>query len=242
MPNRTVAVVTLAVSMALFAADARPAGVFTAIPITGDADSGISAAKVYTHAVDFGAGGPGGGFPNIIDPGTTVNGVPFHIGGRTGPGYTTTGTPDYIGTNPWTTSTPSGENTVNDLLADFYFHNTAFAPADQILTLTGLAPGTPYLTTFYNAGWEAGTNRTVTVTASDGGSVVFDQNFTGHANPNVLRYAFIASADSVTYTFSPADPRWGFHQYGFTNEVVPEPAGLLVVGSAGAILLRRRRP
>ena len=223
-----------------FVAPAGGAGVFTSAPIIGDADSGISAAKTYTHAVDFGAGGGATPFPNIVDTGTTVNGVPFHIGGRTGPNYTLTGVPDYFGTNPWTGAVPAGDNSVGDLLNDFYFRNIPFTPADQTLTLTGLTPGTPYLTTFYNAGWEPGANRTVTVTTSDGGSVVFNQNFTGHARPNVLRYAFVAPADSITYTFSPADPRWGFHQYGFTNEVVPEPGGLGLFAFAGAILLRRR--
>ena len=173
--------------------------------------------------------------------------MPFHIGGRTGPNYTLGGVPDYIGSGlftngSWTTSSPSGENTVDDLLNDFYFRNTSFTPADQVLTLSGLTPGTPYVTTFYNAGWEVGANRTVTVTTSDGGAVVFNQNFTGNANPNVLRYAFAASAETMTYTFTPADPRWGFHQYAFTNEVVPEPGFFAAAGISWAALLRRRRP
>ena len=217
---------------------AHAAGTFAFAPVTGDADSGISAAKTYTHAVDFGAGGNSGGFPNLVDTGTTVNGVTFHIGGPSGPGYTSTGLLNYIGTSPWTTSVPPGENTLGDLLNDFYWRN---AFADQTVTLTGLTPGTPYVTTFYNAGWEAGARRVVTVTASDGGSTTFDQNFTGHARPNVLRYAFVAAGPSVTYTFTPADARNGFHQYGFTNEVVPEPAALSAAGLAAVLLLRRRR-
>src|SRR5687768_7193574 len=52
-----IAAATLVVSVVLFAAHARAAGVFVAAPIIGDADSGISTAKTYTHAVDFGAGG-----------------------------------------------------------------------------------------------------------------------------------------------------------------------------------------
>jgi fibronectin-binding autotransporter adhesin len=233
----------LAVSIAFLAARAPAAGVFTFAPITGDADSGISTAKTYTHAVDFGAGGNAGGFPNIVDTSTTVNGVPFLIGGTQGPNYSTTGLNAYIGTNPWTSAVPNGDNSVGDLLNDFYWRNTPFAPADQTLTLTRLTPGTPYVTTFYNAGWEAGRLRVVTVGASDGGSVTFDQNFTGATRPNVLRYAFVAPASSITYTFSPADPQNAFHQYGFTNEVaMPEPAAL-GAGAVGALLLlfARRR-
>ena len=88
-------------------ASANAAGVFSFSPITGDADSGISASKTYTHAVDFGAGGNAGGFPNIIDQATTVNGVPFTIGGTQGTNYSTTGLNAYIGTNPWTTPCPT---------------------------------------------------------------------------------------------------------------------------------------
>ena len=58
--------------LSLLAASSAPAaGVFSSAPVTGDADSGISTARTYTHVVDF-AGGFGG-----VDPGTTINGVPF---------------------------------------------------------------------------------------------------------------------------------------------------------------------
>lgn len=226
---------------AAYAASANAAGVFSFSPITGDADSGISTAKTYTHAVDFGAGGNAGGFPNIVDHTTTVNGVPFTIGGTQGTNYSTTGLNAYIGTNPWTTAVPNGENSVGDLLNDFYWRNTPVAPADQTLTLTGLTRGTNYITTFYNAGWELNRIRLVTVSASDGGTVTFDQNFSGNNRPNVLRYAFVAQSDSMTFTFSPADPQNGFHQYGFTNEVLPEPSTVIVVALGAALGLRARR-
>src|SRR5690348_868315 len=98
---------TLAVSIAFLAAHAGAAGTFTFAPITGDADSGISPSKSYTHAVDFGAGGNAGGFPNIVDKATTVNGVSFSIGGLQGTNYSTTGLNAYIGTNPWTSAVPN---------------------------------------------------------------------------------------------------------------------------------------
>ena len=101
---------TLAALLALFTSRAGAAGIFTFAPITGDADSGISPAKTYTHTVDFGAGGNAGGFPNIVDTATTVNGVPFYIGGPQGPNYGSTGLNAYIGTNPWTSAVPNGDN------------------------------------------------------------------------------------------------------------------------------------
>ena len=232
----------LAACVGLSAAHAGAAGVFSYSPIVGDVDSGIGPLKTYTHAVDFGAGGNSGGFPNTVDGGTTVNGVRFVIGGPQGANYASTGLTHYIGFTPWTASVPNTENSVADLLNDFYWRDTFAAPADQTLTLTGLTPGASYLTTFYNAGWEQGRVRLVTVGASDGGSVAFDQNFAGYARPNVLRYAFVAAGDSITYTFHPADPQNGWHQYAFTNEVVPEPGATVAAAAAGtaALLVRRR--
>ena len=221
-----------------FVAPAGGAGVFTFAPITGDADSGISPAKTYTHAVDFSANS---------DPGTTINGVPFHVGRATGPNYTSTGIANFIpGYNFPNRSVPGGSNTLADLLKDFYFSFfTAGGGNDgtQTLTLQGLTPGTTYATTFYNVGFDPTRTRVVTVSADDGGSIVFDQNFTGEGNPSVLRYRFVAPAASITYTFDPANNPDSFHQYGFTNEVVPEPAGLFAAGvvAAGLLLRRRRR-
>ena len=96
-----------------------------------------------------------------------MNGVPFYVGGPQGPNYSSTGLTHYIGTNPWTTAVPNGENSLGDLLNDFYWRDTPFSPADQTLTLAGLTPGTAYVTTFYNAGWEAGRLRVVSVQASE---------------------------------------------------------------------------
>ncbi|HZN69096.1 MAG TPA: hypothetical protein VFB66_27700 [Tepidisphaeraceae bacterium] len=214
---------------------ADAAGTFTFAPITGDADSGISAARTYTHAVDF----RGGLTP---DTATTISGVPFHVGEPNGPNYSSTGlTIPYFADLP-TNSVPSGPDTLYDLFQDFYHNSARPDPGTQTLTLTGLTPGTTYATTFYNVGFDlANARRVVDVTTSDGGSLTgFDQNFTGEGNLSVLRYTFTATDPSITFTFDPAGADT-FHHYGFTNEVVPEPAAGLVLAAAGLLALRRRR-
>ena len=227
---------TISVFVSMLGAEVRAAGVFSSSPILGDADSGISPGKTYTHAVDFSANS---------DPGTTINGVPFHVGRAAGPNYTSTGIANFIpGYNFPTRSVPGGPDTLDDLLGDFFFSYYTGGGGDdgtQTLTLQGLTPGTAYVTTFYNAGFDPTRTRVVTVSADDGGSIVFDQNFTGEGNPSVLRYRFVATSASITYTFDPANNADSFHQYGFTNEVVPEPAALGVLAAAGLLLGRRQR-
>jgi hypothetical protein len=223
-----------ALVLALFATTAAPAaGIFTLKPITGDADSGISTAKTYTHAVDFGGG-------TLPDTSTTINGVPFFVGGPSGPDYSSSGLALTFGSVFPINSSPVGPNTLYDLFEDFYYSVPAGPPVDETLTLTGLTPGTPYVTTFYNVGFDASRTRVVTVSTSDGGSFTFDQNGAGAGNPTLLRYAFTASEPSMTYRFHPAtsDP---FHQYGFTNEVVPEPGAMVGLLGTLAPALRRRR-
>ena len=216
---------------------AAAAGTFSSAAIGGDADSGISPARTYTHAVDF-VSAPTG-WPT--DTATTINGVPFHAGGVNGPNYASTGL-----TMPWfvplpTNSVPSGPDTLYDLFEDFLHNSTVPSPDNQTLTLTGLTPGTQYVTSFYGVGFDPDADRVITVTTSDGGQTVFDQNFTGEGNPNVLRYGFTADGTSITYTFDPVGIDT-FHHYGFTNEIVPEPSA---AGAAAALVglaaLRRRR-
>jgi hypothetical protein len=213
------------------------AGTFAVSAITGDADSGISTAKTYTHAVDI-AGPPG--FPGS-DPGTVINGVPFTIGSTSGPNYSTTGFTNLFNFHLPNNSLPAGDNTLSDLLEEFYHSSNGVGTGVQTLTLTGLTPGTDYTTTFYNAGFGLvnAPTRVVTVTTSDGTAFTFDENLTGEGNPGVLRYTFRASDPAITYTFTPATVNT-FHLYGFTNEVVPEPAGLGVLAMGGLLALRRR--
>ena len=227
-------ITSLIVISAFAAHPAHGAGTFSSAPINGDADSGISPSKTYTHAVDL-AGTFGG-----TDPGTAVNGVPFVIGSPTGSNYSTTGFVTNLG-GIASNSTPSGDNTLADVLADFFYNGTGTGTGVETLTLTGLTPGTSYTTTFYNMGFDLTRTRVNTVTTSDGGSTVFDQNSTAEGIPSVLRYTFTAAGPSLTFTFAPQNVGAPFHQYGFTNEVVPEPGAALCLLAVTPAALRRRR-
>lgn len=68
---------------------------------------------------------------------------------------------------------------------------------------------------FYNSLW--GGPRSQTITASDGGSIIFDPD----AQPgSLLKYAFTATANTMTYSFTPNQPNASFHQAAFTNQAV----------------------
>lgn len=186
---------------ALLVASAAHAGVFWSSAFTGDGDSGISAAKTYTHAA------------NIRGGNVTVNGVLFTGGDASGPGWSLNGTSNTLnGSGAGNVSGSAGQ-----LVSDFRYGPSNAQPT---LTLTGLTPGASYVTTWYNKSWGNAGGRFIGVSASDGGGIRFDENFTGNNNGNQLRYGFVAPASgNITYTFANATDT--YHHYAFSNEQAP---------------------
>lgn len=189
----------LAASIALFTVPAW-AGTFTVLPLTGDGDSGISADKAYTHAI------------NVFDgPNLTINGAVFTgSGGGGNPAtnnYSTTGLGSGFG------SFASGiAGTVGGLFTNFLYDGNP-----ETLTLNNLRVGQQYVSTFYNAAFGPAGERFQTITASDLGIIHFDQN----AQPaSLLKYAFTATSNTMTFTITPDLPGNTFHQYAFSNEMV----------------------
>ena len=107
----------------------------TVSTFSGDADSGISAIKTYTHLLDF---------PSDNGTPATINGVAFIAAGLSGNtnGYawSTINPPTGVWTNGFLTG-------VSQLLFDF-----AYGSTDYTLTLSGLHPGQTYETRLYFKG------------------------------------------------------------------------------------------
>ncbi|MGC4033587.1 MAG: SdrD B-like domain-containing protein [Tepidisphaeraceae bacterium] len=174
----------------------------------GDIDSTISTVKTYTHLIDF------GNTDNI-----TVNGQTFTGASKpAGDNY------QLVSVNPTTKETVDpvlftgfGNNVqgnLNSAVSNFYYSSTGV----EQLTLSGLTPGQLYTTTFYGAGYAAG-QRTQTITDSLGGSVVLDENAFGSGNGILFTRTFMATSDSIVYTFTGTNLGASFHQYALTNEV-----------------------
>ena len=177
------------------------AGDFTMTILTGDADSGINAGLTYTSKADF----------DHAAGDRVVNGVAFTDGGMIGTNYVLT-----LAT-PGTAASPSNvTGGVGGLVTDFN-HGTGSPTAS--LTLSGLTVGTQYVTTWYNQTWgdNQSTGRMVDITPSDTG-VPFriNQDSTRNDDGTVLRYAFTATATSITYDFNAVNLA-AFHHYAMTN-------------------------
>jgi len=193
--------------------------------ITGDADSGISSDKTYTHAIDFGNSGV-----------ATVNGVLFAnevneaVDGRANAGTRTYGPLGHGGNMP-----PAVGGNVDSLFRDMRYNG----PDPSYVELTGLTPGEWYEFRLYERAWDfQGSTRTYSVNFDTGadGSVEFstvkiNQNDSTLPTPGfagnvsyALSYKYQAdAAGSIRVTIDLADDQTGtYHLYGLTNEVDPD--------------------
>ncbi len=203
-------------------------------PITGDADSGISSTKTYTHAIDFGTQPSGGGV-------ATINGVVFADGGP-GAFPAIGGSSQTVGTGSTTIPTDhQGDANANitggmeDLVHDLVYND-----ATAVITLTGLTPGQPYRFRLYNRqygttaatrgqniGFDTdgvgtditGAEHTATFKADDAtkpdpSQATFNQVY-------ALTYDYTLSAGVTTLTVyinATSSPNQTYHLYGLTNE------------------------
>ena len=205
-----------------------------------DADSGISSAKVYTHAVNF-----------ATDATTTVNGVEFIGSGtalpQSGPNWVynnaSPGLGAYaismVGETPNVTG--AGAGLVTDCLLDA---GPGFTSGE--LTLTGLTSGQEYILNLYGVGlvWSAPNGRSNYFATSDGGTITMaDQSEFGADNGQILSYAYTAPANGVfSIAAAPAITNAGgvYCWYAFSNTQVPEPAIIALLGLLGLAFFRRK--
>ena len=186
------------------------AGTFSFTTLTGDADSGLSTGKTYSHAV------------SLVGNAATANGVAFEAASAAGTNWTFNGPSFFTG--------DSGPGNVTGAIGDVL---RRFQYGNGTVTLGGLIPGQPYVTTWYSKGWEAA-GRVVNITASDGGSTTFDQDVYGQNNGSLLQYSFIAPpGGSIAYGFTGVTAA-SFHMYGFTNELAATPANQWALATGGS--------
>ena len=171
---------------------------------TDDATSGVDGSKSYTHAYSFGSG-----------TSTTINGISFTgIGGgnpSVGGSFSTAGLPEVFN-NDANNVTGGSRQLANDFL---------YGGAVQSITLNGLIPGGEYVATIYSVGWENGTRAATFSVGAD--RLTVNQDQFGDNNGIRFSYHYIATASSITLTYTPLEGN-SIHTYGFANYVVSLPA------------------
>ncbi len=186
-------------------------GAFSIYPWTGDQDSRISSDKGYTHTGKFSGEG--------------VDGEPFFAGNNvhferdtngSGTNWTLTGP----ATNVFDTTNPVNVTDDSAALVRGFFYGDQ-DDNHPVLTLTGLVPGTAYVTTFYTVGYGGAGGRFTDVTPGDNprNPTRIDQNGAGSGNGQLIVYRYIATNDEMNFTFDALVTGDSWHHYAFSNEV-----------------------
>lgn len=234
----------IAFALIASAAMAAEAGVITYVPFNDDASSGISTANTYTHAIDAGdANGvtvngvfftpyePASGLVNAPQP-FQHNGTASVASGEGG------GSPIGI---------PAGQNT-RELMADFLYGGST--TDDSIVS--GLTPGVTYDARVYIRSW-ASVNREIAIVFDEDGvgplaattgllneDDARSRGFNSQSQPYYINYRYTATDQPLRIVVaSPAVDQ--YHFFAFSNQVVPEPAALSLLGLGSIGLLARRR-
>lgn len=184
------------------------------LTFTGDADSGISSSKTYTHLVDFAT--------NSTAP--TINGVTFNNRGA----WAFTQNPL---SNSWNVADVSdgwgktGDDTtrtgINALTWDFVYNNQNWS-----MELYGLTPGKTYEYRFYYRNFKYN-DRTLTFNfyadSQQLGAIVFNADSISKTEYGCLVVRYVAPASgTLRYTCSSKVSTDTCHLYGFSNEEIPD--------------------
>jgi hypothetical protein len=183
------------------------------IPATGsDVASGLSGAKTYTHALDFGT-----------TTGTlNINGVTFtRVNAAAGTGYAFS--PSVITPHAGNANTYT-DGSMSTLLTEFVYYGVV---APSTLVLSGLAPNVKYSTRVYYRTWTpSGTaNVLVTFNGDDNDIQLLVNEDAGNA-AHYLKYDFTATGTNVVVKTTPS-PVNAWQLYGVSTEQIP-PVGTVV--------------
>ena len=234
----------VAAASALALVGAANAGVISYVRVTNDADSGISSANTYTHAIDF----------EQTPTGTTINGVVFTgMNNAYGPGFTRTLANGGSSHNNGAGVVSTTGNLAN-LMQGFLYNNGPATDGTglQTYTISGLTPGTTYDLRVYTHLWTNPGNRPNTLVfdstgAADSTGLINQDNATSFGMPGVtdsayINYRYTATGTSLSFTAAnAAGSNASWHLYGLSNQVVPEPGSLALLGLGGLLVGYRRR-
>lgn len=190
---------------------APTSGAWSVAAWTGDADSGVDANFVYTHAYSF-----------ANSANFTINGIPFTgvAGGNPAvAGLFSTVLLGNVFNGDGNNLTAAGGGSAV-LAADFLYGGDVPAGSFQTITLQGLTPGTEYVVTIYSVGWEGPSlaARWATFTVGDERVTVNQDRFGDNGGITIsCRYVADASG-TVALRYAPVNPsNTSIHTYGFSN-------------------------
>lgn len=196
------------------AAEAPPAGSWSAARWTGDADSGVAVSKTYTHAV-------------VLNRASAVslNGVTFTAPGAgvgQGANWSLTGATTSFtnnGNGAGSNNLPAGSG--SRALCQEFFYGESSPATGSTLTLSGLTPGQTYTAAFYVTGFGDAEGRRMKITPDSSGiPVIIDENAPGTGNGMIARYQYQAPADGdISFQFVALTAGATWHHYAFSNEL-----------------------
>ncbi|MEA3210820.1 MAG: fibronectin-binding autotransporter adhesin [Chthoniobacter sp.] len=256
--RRAIIAASIAAALVLATARQSQAGTIITFTFTGDATSQISSSKTYLTKAD----------PGLDATSATINGVAFEAGAlTTSTLYTATNMTlaltsgaGVLALNAGNANdTPSGGGGSATLLTDMVNRSGNAGTAGTVLTLTftGLTLGTQYSARIYYRQWSSADPRNNVLFFDEDGAgalgtssgTVSEDAGTSDGVANVIGYNFTAQNNGsggalplvVTVTQAVDNNSW--HFYGMTNEVVPEPSSLALLGltTSGFMIWRRRR-